>query len=299
MLSSSTAVWSRLALWCACYLVLSSYSVVTVNAQLGYCPATGCGPSGACILDNRSCGDDCDYSCKCDPGFAGADCSFQAVTCPGTVGPDEVQTCFNGGTCREAQAEVFIDDLPAADEDNWSCDCRAAAVSSAVAPKIVAGHQCEYVSELSCEVGNPDSDYAFCVNGGTCLRMTRQGKPHRGCLCGKEHEGRHCQYKEGTAPESELAYMREQEAIANADAGLSGVGLFFVLLALLGVFGGMGFVLYRHYQRHGLETDTGNVQSFVIPEADHDLQLNEVSGDDGEKNGDEAGDEKMHDAEII
>jgi hypothetical protein len=195
---------------------------------------------------------------------------------------------------------IIINDLPV----KWSCDCQAAAaVTAAASPKIVAGHQCEFVSQRSCEVGNPDSDYAFCVNGGTCLRMTREGKPHRGCLCGEEHEGRHCQYKEGTAPESELAYMREQEAIANEGAGLSGVGLFFVLLAVVGVFGGVGFVLHRHYQRHGMETYSGNAQTFVIPEADHELQLGEVNGDDGESNGEDVGDdsnmEVMHDAEII
>lgn len=84
--------------------------------------------------------------------------------------------------------------------------------------------------------------------------------------------------------------MREQAAIANEEAGLSGVGLTFVLLAVLGIFGGVGTLLYRHYQRHGIETDySGNAQSFVVPEADHDLQLDEVNGDgdDGEENGDE------------
>jgi hypothetical protein len=122
--------------------------------------------------------------------------------------------------------------------------------------------------------------------------MTREGKPHRGCLCGKEYEGRHCQYKEGTAPESELAYMREQEAIMNEDSGLSGVGIFFVLLAVLGAFGGVGFVLRRHYQLHGMETDSGDDPSFVIPEADHDLQFDEDAGDDSKV-------EAIHDAEII
>jgi hypothetical protein len=62
--------------------------------------------------------------------------------------------------------------------------------------------------------------------------------------------------------------MREQAAIANEEAGLSGVGIFFVLLLVLGVFGGVGFVLHRHYQRHGMETFSGNAQNFVIPEAD-------------------------------
>jgi hypothetical protein len=249
---------------------------------------------------------DCDYSCKCDPGYAGTDCSFQAVTCPGAVGPNEVQTCFNGGVCRQAQEgtveSMIINGLPDA-ELQWSCDCKAAAIFTATSQKVVAGHQCEFVSQRSCEVGNPNSDYAFCVNGGTCLRMTREGEPHRGCLCGKEHEGRHCQFKEGTAPESELAYMKKQNDIANEEAGLSGVGLFFVLLAVLGVFGGVGFVLYRHFQRHGMETFSGTAQSFAIPEADHDLQFDEVAGDDGEDVGDVNGDasklEAMHDAEII
>jgi hypothetical protein len=303
MLSSSTVAWSRHLTWCACCLVLllSSSVLLQVTAD---CQETGCGLTGTCILDTRSCGDECHYQCKCDIGFAGADCSFQAVTCPGEVGPDEVQTCFNGGTCRKGNQELndegfLFDDLA----DAWSCDCQAAADSSAASPMIVAGFQCEYVSQRSCEVGNLVSDYAFCVNGGTCLRMTREGKPHRGCLCGEEHEGRHCQYKKGTAPTSELAYMKEQEAILNEDAGLSGVGLFFVLLMLFGAFSGVGLLLYRHYQKNGIEMYSGNGESPIVPEADHDLRLDEFSGNDGDEvgegNGDDSNVEAMHVAEIL
>jgi hypothetical protein len=227
-----------------------------------------------------------------------------------------VQTCFNGGTCREEEEAIMVvgsinPDIPKVGEV-WRCNCQSAAVPSAVASaKIVAGHQCEFVSQRSCEVGNPDSSYAFCVNGGSCLRMTREGQPHKGCLCNSDYEGRHCQYQTGTMPASELAYLKEQGAINDKESeSLSGVALFFILLLCFGMFGGVGFVLYRHYQhKNGIEMDTGSGKihgvSPVIPEDDHDLQLNEggFGNKDGERNGNDEVDDSngkgMHAAEII
>jgi hypothetical protein len=178
----------------------------------------------------------------------------------------------------------------------------AAAVSSGTSPKNVAGHQCEYTSELSCEVGNPDSNYAFCVNGGTCLRMTRAGKPHRGCLCGEDHEGRHCQYRIGTAPASELAYLKEQAALSKDD-GIDGVVIFFIFVVIFGVFGGVGWFLYRHYVHNGIESSSDSGKEVESSPAhvtqDHDLQLDEAVPGNGEINGDDDGDGPMHNAEII
>jgi hypothetical protein len=134
--------------------------------------------------------------------------------------------------------------------------------------------------------------------------MTREGQPHKGCLCNSDYEGRHCQFKEGSMPASELAYLKEQGAINDKEnESLSGVAIFFILLLCFGLFGGVGFVLYRQYQHtNGVEMDTGsrNVDSPVIPEDDHDLQLDKggFGKKDGEHNdGDE--DEPMHAAEMI
>jgi len=270
------------------------------------CPPTGCGPFGSCILDTRSCGNACEESCKCDPGFAGVDCSFQAESCPGPVGPNGERTCFNGGACQiiadDGQDSVEggndVDAVFDGDVDEWSCNCLAAQVSTAAQPQIVTGFQCEFASQVSCELGSADSNYAFCTNGGTCLRMVRAGKPHRGCFCGAAHEGRHCQYKAGTAPAQELAYLREQERADEADEGLSGVGTTFIVLVALVAVSGTGYFLYN---RHKSSTEHA-FQSQAVME--NDLQLEELDGSNkhdngGVNNGGEINVEALEEAEII
>jgi hypothetical protein len=300
---NTTSQWLFLVTASTLFLLLSISTVVVVKAE---CPLQGCGPFGECILDDRSCGDTCQEECKCNPGFAGSDCSFQAETCFGPVGPDDVRTCFNGGVCTENEPEDNSRDEDE-DETSWVCDCKAAALSSAVAPKVVAGYQCEFVLQVSCEIAVADSIYAFCTNGGTCIKEVRTGKPHKGCFCGENHEGRHCQFKAGSAPKEELEYLKKLEQ--DDGAALSGVGIFFVVLFALAAVGSASFFLYRHSQTSTMNPNS-NAESPVMTEADNDLQLDEAADVDTTgtaepgniENGydeNDDGDGDMHEAEII
>jgi EGF-like domain len=184
-------------------LVLSVCEAVSSND----CPAD-CEPNGVCQ----------EGECVCDPGFAGADCSFPFQSCP-----DGIMQCFGTGaicvpiSLREQELEeerqhpvnggqgTTTDD--GLGEPRYKCDCSAVPDAS---PFQIA--QCENPKSQVCEEGQQTSDYAFCTNSGTCVATIRQGMPHAGCHCGDEFEGRHCQYRKGTAPtfELQLAYQEEK-----------------------------------------------------------------------------------------
>lgn len=273
-------------------LVLVVLTVITTTVVVtAECPATGCGPFGNCILETRACKPNCVESCKCDTDFTGDDCSFQAVTCEGDVGPDNIRTCFNGGVCKRVTDSNELKDNGL----EWKCDCVAAAVASRTTPAVVAGHQCEFASQTSCESGNPSSIYAFCVNDGTCLDpLIPSGKPHVGCLCGPEHEGRHCQYAAGTAPEAELAYLREQQKAASGDGsnGMTGVGIFFVVFAATMVLAAVGYFLYTKRARASTKDDHDGIEESSSPVAaaaieSNDLQLEEGTDTTVSKDADE------------
>jgi hypothetical protein len=228
------------------------------------CPPQGCEPFGTCLLDNRSCGNNCLETCKCVPGYGGDDCSIRVTICPDTVDPaDSVSTCFNGGTCVQKMYNSGN-----YNQLRWRCDCTQA-VGAATA---YAGIQCEFPAEESCETGKNQSNYAFCTNGGSCLATVWPGSPHPGCLCqAGKFEGRHCEYKAGTAPSDELSYNRQ----GSGDSGVSGVGIFFIVFAAFLFVGGFGFYIYRYST--GKEVDTQDTISAAAPD---DLALDEVNMSD-------------------
>lgn len=213
-----TSCWRRSA---ALLLLLFAHRL---DCCWAHCPPNDdCGPFGSCILDTRSCGDNCQKECKCDPDYTEHDCSYYAQNCPGEVGPNDVQTCFNGGKCYSTT--VYKGD---ATTIKWQCDCTQAYGDAG----IFAGHQCEYPAERSCEVGVATSEYAFCVNGGVCAQMVQSGQKFVPCKCPLDFEGRHCQYAAGTAPAQELIYAPPPQP-----QELSGGAIFGIVIASLAAFG--------------------------------------------------------------
>jgi hypothetical protein len=99
--------------------------------------------------------------------------------------------------------------------------------------------ECESPESEHCERGQPTSDYAFCTNGGKCKSLIWHGEPHAGCICNPEFEGRHCQYREGTAPEEELDIAENKSHIT---AGY----IFFIVLTVV-VFGVAGILGHAYY----------------------------------------------------
>mmetsp|Transcript_100741 Transcript_100741/g.150974 ORF Transcript_100741/g.150974 Transcript_100741/m.150974 type:complete len:270 (+) Transcript_100741:88-897(+) len=194
-------------------LVVASCNRV-VESHSHSCP-NECAPNGVCVNDE----------CQCNPGFAGADCSFPFEQCD-----DDKTMCFDGARCQ--RISVKADD--GSRSDQYICDC---AGMSDASPFQIA--ECESPESVSCEVGQPSSDYAFCTNGGQCAEMIHNGGRHAGCICTDEFEGRHCQYRKGTAPEIELEVAYEDER-SHISAGL-------LILILLLVFGVAGMVAYKIY----------------------------------------------------
>lgn len=182
----------------------------------------------------------------CNPGFAGADCSFPFMSCP-----DGIMQCFGtGAVCvpystREQELEearqhpsngglAGDDDVP-----RYKCDCSGVPNTS---PFQMA--ECENPESQVCEDGQSVSQYAFCTNGGTCVAQVRQGMPHAGCHCGNDFEGRHCQYRKGTAPkyELQLAYQEEKN-------NLSPIVKLWIALVCLGAFAVFALVVYRRHAK--------------------------------------------------
>mmetsp|Transcript_20521 Transcript_20521/g.50345 ORF Transcript_20521/g.50345 Transcript_20521/m.50345 type:complete len:298 (+) Transcript_20521:228-1121(+) len=154
------------------------------------CPSN-CEPNGKCILSD----DGSPMHCECMVGFSGYDCSFPYEQCP-----DGFTTCYNGAKCTRGLSDKDGTDKDGRDDQPYVCDCEQMDNN----PSQFVIEQCENPVDDVCEIGVKLSQYAFCTNSGKCLELVQSGEAHPGCDCPKEFEGRHCQYKEGTAPEAEL-----------------------------------------------------------------------------------------------
>lgn len=132
--------------------------------------------------------------CECNPGFSGADCSFPYEQCP-----DGFTSCYDGAKCTRGLSDKDPTDKDGRDDQEYTCDCEAMNDAS---PFVI--QQCENPVDDVCEIGVKLSHYAFCTNAGKCLEKVTTGRAHPGCQCTKEFEGRHCQYRKGTAPPAEL-----------------------------------------------------------------------------------------------
>ena len=177
------------------------------------CPV-GCTINGQCV----------NGECVCNEGFAGADCSFPFETCP-----DDILTCFNGASCSRISSRVEQSNS----RSEYECDCSTVPDASPFQIQ-----ECESPEADSCEKGAQTSDYAFCTNGGKCITQVQFGEPHAGCRCPNEFEGRHCQYRKGTAPDAELKF-----AFAQQEHHIEGFFLFLIILVVACFVGGLGYVV--------------------------------------------------------
>jgi hypothetical protein len=165
--------------------------------------------------------------------------------------------CFNGAECQPLNdyrsSRVYDPASEGRSRSAYRCDC-----TTAVGESAFAGEQCEHPQSSVCEEGVIVSDYAFCTNGGQCLKIVRKGEGHSGCKCEQEYEGRHCQYRKGEAPKAELALEYGNEK----GSDLSGVAKFFTVAIVLGVVVGAAF-LYRRRRtgiNHKLDTKVSELE---------------------------------------
>lgn len=262
-------------LWLSVVLVAVAMLGTPVQAaakEHKVCPAS-CGPFGECTPCAET--DNCvGERCRCADNYAGEDCSLQIEYCPGSVDVEEtVSTCLNGGRCVSKEimeGPMGFEFGPGS--EIWRCDCTYA-VGSASDPEQHAGTQCEFPSTRSCFVGGAPSNYAFCVNGGDCVREIIRGDEHPGCTNCPGFEGRHCQYLKGTAPPEELAAARQE--VEDDNNGMKpGFIVLFVLLGGL-VLGGLALMVLR--QRQSPDERDFTVRGSDVPT---DLKLDE--GAEGE-----------------
>ena len=209
---------------------------------------------GECVsslCDHGSC---INGECQCEPNYSGADCSIPFETCE-----DGERTCFNGSTCVRNNKRD-----PVTNKYKYHCDCtKAVGVSS------YAGLQCQEQATSYCVLGRTDSEYAFCTNGGECIRIVEDGAPHPGCRCSDDFEGQHCQYLKGEAPEEDLGQPYLMYTGNQNKGGLEGFVIFIIVCVCVSVIFGMGYVVYLKKIR-GANTTNGATSA---PE----LSLNEES----------------------
>ena len=203
------------------------------------------GGDATCGVDCGENGDCYEGECQCDPGYAGADCSFPYELCP-----DNIMQCFGtGAVCvssltgttggggddrSDSSRQHAANGLPF-----YSCDCTAVPKSTTFQIE-----QCEHPSNEVCEEGQSISEYAFCTNGGTCIEIRKQGQPHAGCNCPTDFEGRHCQYRKGTAPAYELQFSERQTK------GIDPLIKTMIALISLSIVSGFAYIIY-HNHHHG------------------------------------------------
>lgn len=231
------------------FLVLGQSSIASPETQA--CNVN-CEPNGSCQ----------DGECVCDPGFAGADCSFPFQTCP-----DGILTCFDGAECT--RTSLTVED---GSRSNYECDCSTMSDASPFQIK-----ECEAPESEACVEGQLSSDYAFCTNGGRCINKIQYGEPHAGCKCPNDFEGRHCQYRKGTAPEAELKI-----SFATQEHHVEGFVIAIILLVVAFVVGGWAFIVrHKHEERkRAMEKD--------IEEITNDIALEENDAVDTNKEGEMA-----------
>jgi hypothetical protein len=208
------------------------------------------------------------YQCDCDDGFAGRDCSLRQSVCAEALdySPDNAKVCLNGGVC---EAFHMLNGTA-----GMRCNCQPAAGELAY-----AGPQCEEPTTDVCEEGRTTSEYAFCVNGGTCVRKVPPGEPHPFCHCLDGYEGRHCQYQQGfaAAPMEELIYVasggygklvkeRPEKPIEKPAVK------FGVIMAGFTFFGAIAIVVYRFRKRRASKAQR--------PSDDEDMPIQTPRSDD-------------------
>ena len=233
----------------------------SVESKAASCPGQ-CEPNGQCI----------NGECVCNDGYAGADCSFPFVNCP-----DDKTMCFDGAQCQR----IAMKEEHNKREEGYICDCQH--LSGASQFQI---DECENPDSQVCEVGQSSSLYAFCTNGGKCKEMIHNGAPHAGCICTDDFEGRHCQYRKGTAPESELqaAYVEERSHVAGGIA-------FLIALIVFTVVGGIiGYKFYMDRQQRKLaEMDITKVETTLNDlEVTNSIDSEDVTPFDGTGGGDDS-----------
>ena len=201
---------------------------------------------GDCIpalCDHGSCVGD---ECQCFPNFSGADCSIPFETCE-----DGERTCYNGSSCkrnnhRDATTNKY----------KYHCDCTKADGESPF-----AGLECRQQATTYCVVGREQSEYAFCANGGECVRVVENGKAHPGCKCPTEFEGQHCQYLKGEAPEEDLGQPYLMYAGEGGDS-TKGIVIFVIIVVCAVVILAMAYVVYR--KRTGKSSDATTAPSVTV-----------------------------------
>lgn len=237
------------------------------------CP-NDCGPNGQCLEQTRGCepGVSCTTECECDVGWGGADCDLQMMRCPEalTDSPDNAMFCFNGGTCEEVEVDATVDP----DGVGMVCDCETAAVADLA----YAGHQCEYRAQVSCEEGREFSNYAFCVNEGTCKTMVPPNDPHPLCDCPDEFEGRHCQFKAGTAPAQERIYRPKG---GFNEGGWTSMAVFLLVVLILAALAFVGVCLLRRRRARLADANSHTKPSIRAVTSDLDLDTNDHAEDPG------------------
>jgi hypothetical protein len=225
-------------------VIFDDYSMLLHKTS--HCP-NDCGPTGDCVVVDAT-NTSTLYRCRCHSNTSGSDCSIPTTYCPGYLAEPirryniNTTMCYNGGTCeriddatyastvadygtgynhrhhhREQQQQqrrrggggVENSSTEGIDLDTvYRCRCNDNDNDS------TGSQQCETAAEsVSCEIGNENSNYAYCLNGGTCRMMVTSVQQHVPCECPRTeddtstgYEGRHCQYERNTQPEGEYKY---------------------------------------------------------------------------------------------
>lgn len=217
-----------------------------ISYVAGDCP-TGCSVNGRCVSGQ----------CICDKGFAGADCSFPYQTCP-----DGILTCFDGAQCTRLSLR-----LEDGSRSQYQCDCSTVSEASPFQIK-----ECESPQSEACVKGQKTSDYSFCTNGGKCISQIQSGEPHSGCNCHAEFEGRHCQYRKGTAPDAELKFAFETQ-----EHSTERFFVFLIVLVVGCVVGGFGYIIYDRKRE-----SKRSITKEELDEATKDITLEVFDLDDDE-----------------
>jgi len=132
--------------------------------------------------------------CQCNQGWGGVLCDEIGKSCP------DGTKCYNGSECAKRKDKTETKGV-----NQYYCDCKTAYDYSSF-----AGQMCEAPATQVCEYGVSVSKSAFCTNGGKCKEVVVKDSngneaKHPGCKCPDAFVGDHCEYLQGTEPETTSA----------------------------------------------------------------------------------------------
>jgi hypothetical protein len=181
--------------------------------------------------------------------------------------------CENGSMCSQNPY----------DEGGYYCDCDEGNIDA-----IYSGLYCEHKATSFCTFNQEVSAISFCTNSGNCKVMVSSESAHLGCECPTGYEGDHCQFVEGSKPDSWPFNDSQQTPPTvneSSNGGLSGGVTIVIVIIVLSFWSGVAYMIYRKKYRSKARGKHDIPSSELVLEADGETLKESMRASNGKARG--------------